>query len=781
MIGLLVTVVVSALASPPVRADWERISSTPTSARPYYLCPADGAELGCEAIADPTLGSRRRGPLRAGAITQGPDLEVSPALHGSGAEGGYSPENLRDAYDLPSETAGTGQTVAVVDAYDNPNVESDLDAYRSYYGLPSCTGASGCFRVVNEDGGSSLPVSNERWAGEISIDVDMVSAICPNCHILLVEASENSADDLANAENEAAALGASEISNSFIAPVSTDPAHAAAFDHEGVPITAGGGDGGYGTGVPADYPSVIAVGGTRLEPASTARGWRETVWYDREAGVGTGSGCSEEPKPAWQTDSGCPYRTANDVAAVADPNTPVSVYDSYEHADPWVLYGGTSVATPIVAAAMALANPHTRSLEGASALYLEAELEPDAFNEVTGSNGSCGSYLCEAGPSYNGPAGLGSLGGVPDVGVSAVTSGAQEVGRHEATLTATVEVAAGELERCEFQYGPTTAYGFRVPCVELPGSGATQVLVAAHLTRLKGETTYHFRIVAAAGGGAIVGADSTLRTQDTPLPVVVTEAPIDVISTSATLNGSVNPEGEELESCFFEYGVSTAYGARGSCSQSPGSGETPVAVALSLTNLRAHATYYFRIAARNAAGTSYGSRLSFETSESPVEETTRRRQEERLAEDRALNDAAKGRAAAEASPSGSVIDTKLVVTSNASVAESVVAVQADRAALRVTCTGPVTCKGKLTLTAKGTTRKGGKKHTTNEYAGGGGFFIAPGHTVTVAVALSAAGRSLLAAVHGRLSATLTILKSSPSPASTHVQPLLLVAGRARRR
>ncbi len=251
----------------------------------------------------------------------------------------------------------------------------------------------------------------------------MVSAICPNCHILLVEANNNKEGNLYKAENEAIALGATEVSNSWAGEeASSDTELNSYFYHPGVPITASSGDHGYQVNYPAASPDVIAVGGTTLTKASNSRGWTESVWYNYNGKewVGTGSGCSAyEPKPAWQTDSGCTHRTNNDVAAVADENTPVSIYDSYDHPQsPWGLTGGTSVSAPIIASAMALANPYTRSLEGAEAFYQEAQRNgTGALDDVvSGSNGSCGgSYLCTAGVGYDGPTGLGSPWGAPTV------------------------------------------------------------------------------------------------------------------------------------------------------------------------------------------------------------------------------------------------------------------------------------------------------------------------------------------------------------------------------
>jgi hypothetical protein len=393
-----------------------RFSWTPSVTEPYAACGRPTVSHSeCLAVLVPAS------PRRSSSSTAQPALApTSPRFSGSGVGGGYDPADLRSAYDLPSESAGSGQTVAIIDAYDDPNAESDLAVYRARYGIPACTTANGCFRKVNQTGGTSYPRAEPGWAVEISLDLDMVSAACPNCHILLVEASNNSDTNLDTAENEAVTLGATEVSNSWAGPeFSGESSEDSFFDHPGVPITVAAGDEGYGAQYPAASPDVIAVGGTALTRASNARGWSETAWS------GTGSGCSAyEPKPAWQTDKGCVDRTDNDVAAVASTETPVSIADSYrlprEFSVPeagWTLVGGTSVASPLVAGTMALANAYTRSFPGAEALYEEAAQNGTGVldNVTSGSNGSCGTYLCEAGPGYNGPTGLGSLYGAPVV------------------------------------------------------------------------------------------------------------------------------------------------------------------------------------------------------------------------------------------------------------------------------------------------------------------------------------------------------------------------------
>jgi subtilase family serine protease len=233
---------------------------------------------------------------------------------------GYGPADLRSAYDLPAD-GGAGATIAVVDAFDNPNAEADLAVYRAQYGLPPCTTANGCFTKTDQRGGSHYPDPDPGWAAEISLDLDMVSAVAPKARILLVEADTATIDDLGAAVDQAVALGAKYVSNSYGSNYTffpEDPAESAAdvhYDHPGVAVVASSGDSRYGVAYPAASPHVTAVGGTTLtkDPAA-ARGWSESVW-DHD-GHGTGSGCSRyEPKPAFQRDTGCPGRTVADVAA----------------------------------------------------------------------------------------------------------------------------------------------------------------------------------------------------------------------------------------------------------------------------------------------------------------------------------------------------------------------------------------------------------------------------------------------------------------------------------
>jgi subtilase family serine protease len=317
---------------------------------------------------------------------------------------GYGPADLQSAYGL-SPVGGAGRTVAIVDAYDYPTAAQDLGVYRSHYGLPPCIAAVGCFRKVNQTGGSKLPPANASWAQETALDLDMVSATCPDCRILLVEANSSSIEDLANAEDTAAKLGANVISNSYGGAEfsgETSAKYNSHYDHPGVAITASSGDDGFGVSFPAASQYVTAVGGTTLQRGGGARGWTETAWAQ------AGSGCSAfVVKPPWQLDRGCSGRTIADVAAVADPTTGVATYDSAPAGGKsgWFEAGGTSVSAPIVAGIFGQGGGGAPSMPYAGAAWL--------FDVTSGANGSCSvQYLCTAGPGYDGPTGLGTPNGI---------------------------------------------------------------------------------------------------------------------------------------------------------------------------------------------------------------------------------------------------------------------------------------------------------------------------------------------------------------------------------
>jgi hypothetical protein len=341
---------------------------------------------------------------------------------------GFGPSNLQSAYAL-SANGGAGQTVAIVDAYNDPNVTADLNTYRSTYGLPAL--ASGQFKVVNQNGAASpLPTNDSGWAGEIALDVEMVSAIAPAANIILVEASSASDSALYTSENTAVSLGAKFVSNSWggseYSGQTTDDSN---FNHPGVAITVSSGDSGYGAEYPATSKYVTAVGGTSLSTASNTRGWTETAWS------GAGSGCSAYDATAtWQTvTTGCGTKRGEaDVSAVADPNTGVAVYQTYG-ASGWTVYGGTSVASPIVAAIYADAGTPGASDYPASYPYSHQS----NLNDVTsGSNGSCGAKLCTAGTGWDGPTGLGTANGTAAFKAGTTTPGSPTVNNPGSQSTA---------------------------------------------------------------------------------------------------------------------------------------------------------------------------------------------------------------------------------------------------------------------------------------------------------------------------------------------------------
>jgi hypothetical protein len=335
---------------------------------------------------------------------------VTPTATGNAA---YGPADIRSAYALPAGNLGTGLTVAVVDAYDLPTAEADLAAYRAAFNLPPCTTANGCFRKVNQTGQQSgYPAANTNWGQEIALDIDMVSATCPNCNILLVEANDPVYDNLGRAVNTAVALGAVAVSNSYGGVEwSGESNYDTYYNHPGVAITASTGDCGYNCASDrqsASYPSasqyVVAVGGTSLVRDGSARGWSESAW---DSG---GSGCSAyEPKPSWQTDAGCAKRTQADVSAVADPNTGVYIYWNGQ----WGVCGGTSASSPIIASVFALAGTPRAGTYPSSYPYRATSA---LFDVTTGNNDvtwhNCAvAYLCNGGAGYDGPTGLGTPNG----------------------------------------------------------------------------------------------------------------------------------------------------------------------------------------------------------------------------------------------------------------------------------------------------------------------------------------------------------------------------------
>jgi hypothetical protein len=388
------------------------------------------------------------GYARCLAVVRTPASHVITADSSGPPPAALTPADIQSAYKLPSATAGGGQTVAIVDAGDDPTAEQDLGVFRREYKLPPCTTANGCFKKVNQAGGSTPPPEicssqSDCWPVEESLDLDAVSAVCPKCNILLVEASTADVTDLGMSVDEAVKLGAKFVSNSYGASPepSTETSFDKYYDHPGVAVTASAGDSGYGVNYPSASQYVTAVGGTTLtKDTSVARGWDETVWGSSAGGEGTGSGCSQfEPKPSWQdVTTGCANRATADVSADADPASGLAIYDTSGEGG-WLQVGGTSLSSPLTAATYALAGTPKPGTYPASYPYQDVHRSSGLFDITSGANGTCTpKVLCTAGRGWDGPTGLGT----PD-GVSAYASGPHGVITGQVTDKATGKPLAG--------------------------------------------------------------------------------------------------------------------------------------------------------------------------------------------------------------------------------------------------------------------------------------------------------------------------------------------------
>lgn len=620
VLGLALLWVEAAAASPV----------SPLSASDYSVHPACGVPaagharcLALELVPETAaararthpLGMTRSAPIRAGKAAEGAD--------------GLRPQDLHSAYALPA-TASSPQTIAVIDAYNDPEAETDLKVYDEEFGLPACTTANGCFTKLNQEGKASpLPSTEGGWSLEISLDIEVAHATCQNCHILLVEAKTSSYANLEAAEDTAAAAGATEISNSWGGePPSVD---SAAFDHPGVVVTAAAGDDGYlnwdapnkdergFADYPASSPHVIAVGGTHLELDSPANTWKsETVWNGDGA---TGGGCSarfdaqpwQQELPNW-SNLGCgSERAVADVAADADPYTGAAVYDTtpYKGEDlRWLPVGGTSLASPLIASVFALAGGADGVEYPAKTLYENQIKRPSSLHDIeTGSSGECAKpfnhegfsgcsateeagscsqhAICLAGPGYNGPTGVGTPDGTsafepataeaPSVATEAVSS----LTVSSATLNASVNSNGANVSECEFEYGTSSSYGASVPCSALPGSGTSRVAVSASIAGLAANTEYHYRVSATNSAGTSKGSDEAFKTT-AEAPTVTGVSPdaglesglTTVTITGTELTGATNVQFGPTSAVFFEVTSPTSITAISPA----GTGTVPVTV-----------------------------------------------------------------------------------------------------------------------------------------------------------------------------------------------------------
>ena len=606
---------------------------------------------------------------------------ATAAVAAAGAPQPGTPAYLQQAYDLAylSQTAGTGETIALVDAYDDPNAESDLAAYRAEFGLQACTTANGCFAKYDQNGGTNYPTTvDSGWELETSLDLDAVSALCPKCHIDLIEANSSGASDLAAAQLEAGTLpGVSAISDSWDVDLSGRQARdfptTGDYTFPGITTVAASGDSAYPGASSNDFPAalsgVLAAGGTTLEPASSSgiqsvRGFTETAWslaIVNGLPTGTGSGCNlGASKPAYQTDTGCTGRSYSDISADADPDTGMQVYDSDYGG--WVVVGGTSEASPLIASYYALVGS-AATAQGPSWAYANAALLNDP---VSGSNGSCSvsiSYICNAGPGYDGPTGVGSISGAVVTGAPGI-AGPGTNGTYAQTVTANSAQLQGGVypngadTTYWWEYGTTTAYGQQTTPNDI-GSGTAPVSVADSLSGLSPGTTYHYRLVAQNTTFGTLsteyGYDYTFTTAATTTsspnqgsnqnpPTTTTSPPsstttssgppttgsggsgttgtspvsapalnnvrVSAAATSATVSATI-ATGGAATSYTLQYGTTRSLGKSFSGWMSSRATST---ASWTLGNLSPGKIYYFRVVAGNAGGNTAGAMIRFRTS-----------------------------------------------------------------------------------------------------------------------------------------------------------------------
>ena len=356
---------------------------------------------------------------------------ASPIIASPKSSGFYGPTEFHTAYQLPCTPGGPVQaicttpttygpeTIAIVDAggyaSSSGTLEADLQTYTTHYGLPACTTANGCLTIVNQTGASSpLPPNiSSGWSDEIALDVEVAHAICQTCKIVLVEANDDTLTNLVAAEDTAASYSPIAISNSW-GSTTDATSYDAHFKRTGMAVVAATGDSGTnsnGQSWPADIPEVVAAAGSTLQ-LNTNNTWAsETLWS------GSGGGCSTSyTAPTWQTarsdwaTNGCSNggRAFGDLVADADPNTGAAVYVDSS----WLMVGGTSLATPIIAAMYALQGAMPASANAVSTLYQNSS--SIAFHDIT-SGSDCttsGQPNCTAATGFDVPSGLGAPSGL---------------------------------------------------------------------------------------------------------------------------------------------------------------------------------------------------------------------------------------------------------------------------------------------------------------------------------------------------------------------------------
>lgn len=589
---------VAARAEVSVTTDTSPGARCPVPATGYATCAARFVHI--HAPRSRTPGSWRRFGVGAG-----------PAGSGTIAANG-EPQFLLDAYDLNwlAANRGAGHTVAVVDPFNEATAEQDLAVFRAQFGLPACTSANGCFErdVVGAPG-----AADANWTVETAIDLAAVSTACPQCHIDLVEAQSNSLADLTAAENAAAHLHPQAISNSWDAPAASDPLASLAYSYPGVSVTASDGDDGYHAGLaawPAALQSVTAVGGTTLtaDPAA-ARGFAETAW------AAGGSGCVPELLTGLFSFAGCDGRLYSDVAADADFNTGLDVYVSGQG---WLLAGGTSLASPLVAGFLALTG--TSAPNGSW-----AESNGSALNDIiSGSNGICAvPILCQASTGFDGPTGAGTISGDVVAGGPGVGSAGAITGVSATAANIAGGVYTNRLNTTAiWKFGTTPAAAQSTTNIPLSG-GVGVAPVTASLVGLAPSTTYYYRLVATNAAGTVDGPLQSFKTAAGPnapsnpgspaaataKPTVVGGPSVSATPSTADIHAHVNGHGQTTTCTFALTNTATEHTSTSSTVSFTGTSN----VSGMFVGLHAATRYAYAISCANAAGRTVTARHRFST------------------------------------------------------------------------------------------------------------------------------------------------------------------------
>src|SRR5256712_3824228 len=549
-----------------------------------------------------------------------PPIKISKSASPSAV--GLNPVQIGHAYGFDqiscygTSSCGSGQTIAIVDAYDDPNIESDLATFSAQYGLPSCTTTNGCFTKATPQG---LPKANTNWALEESLDVEWAHAMTPGAKIILVETQDSFLSSLLSAVDYAARQpNVHQVSMSWVTgEFSGESSNDYHFNVPGVSFIASSGDSGTSVSYPAASPYVVSVGGTTLNVDGSGKLQSETAWSGSGGGVS-----SYESKPSYQTgfnsNSG---RGVPDVSYDADPNTGVSIYDSFGYGG-WNQVGGTSAGAPQWAAITAIVNSGGGKLSSASfgtniALYNAATGPAYSTNyrDITsGSNGNCGA-TCNTGPSYDFVTGVGSpltnslipylQPPSPDFTISASPSSLTINPGSSGSSTITVTSVNGFSGIVSLASSPSSSSTLSSSSVNVPAGGKASGMLTV---KPSGSTTYTITGTSGSVSHSVNVAVTVLTVPSAPQNLVATagNSQVTLAWSVSSSNGGATITGYDVY--------------RGSASN--GEGTTPIATVTGtsytdsgLTNGK---TYYYKVTAINSVGESLASNEASATPQLPA-------------------------------------------------------------------------------------------------------------------------------------------------------------------